>query len=261
MSRKAIISTAVAPIHKEPIFSSEMITQALIWEFVEVIEESNDWVYVLMDDGYNGWLHSFYLCQSEFLSYKFQYLIKRSTPIYREQHKIDSVVSILSFGSRIPIFQELDASYKIVLPDGGFAYMDKQVKSDVHDRKSIVKLAISLQRVPYLWGGKSSFGYDCSGFVQMVLKVNNILIKRDARIQLETKGLEKININQALPGDLIFFSDNDIINHVGFLIEGGKIIHCSGQVKIESIIEGESDYNDKLGKLSKTIMSISALLD
>jgi len=261
MSRKAVISTAVAPIHKEPSFLSEMVTQVLIWESVQILEESDNWAHVIMADGYNGWLHSFYFCQSEALVSNFQYLTKRVTPVYRELDNIDTIVSILSFGSKIPICEKLDTYSKIYLPDGSFAYMDYQEEIDAYNRQSIITLAESLQGVPYLWGGKSSFGYDCSGFVQMILKVIDISIKRDASLQMDTNDLVKIDMNQAQPGDLIFFSNNNIINHVGFIIDEGKIIHCSGQVKIESIIEGNSNFNEKLGNLSKTIMSISGLLD
>ena len=141
-----------------------------------------------------------------------------------------------------------------------YANKDNQKTLVTDIRESIIDLAKSLKGVSYLWGGKSSFGYDCSGFVQMVLKVANVYIGRDSSLQMDTKGLVKININQAQPGDLIFFSNNNIINHVGFIMDEGKIIHCSGQVKIESIIEGTHNFNNKLSKLPKIIMSIDGLL-
>ena len=114
--------------------------------------------------------------------------------------------------------------------------------------------------VPYLWGGTSSFGYDCSGFVQAVLKVIGLSIKRDTSQQINHEGLEEVGMLDGKPGDLMFFSENENINHVAFLIGEGKIIHCSGQVKIESIKDYHKEFNRKLYQYDKRIMSISNII-
>ena len=136
-----------------------------------------------------------------------------------------------------------------------------QMEISPKNRSDIIKVAQNLFGVPYLWGGKSSFGYDCSGFVQMVLKTAGISIKRDCIQQVKDEKLEDISISDADPGDLIFFSENNCINHVAFIAGEGKIIHCSGEVKIESIIEGESGFNNKLSALNHTFRSISKVVN
>ena len=73
--------------------------------------------------------------------------------------------------------------------------------------------------------------------------------------------IEDISMNDASPGDLMYFSENDCINHVAFIAGEGKIIHCSGEVKIESIIEGEPGFNNKLATLDHTFRSISKVVD
>ena len=159
--------------------------------------------------------------------------------------------------------QAYDTSHnylKIYLPDGKTGYIKPQKQVVQTSREIIIELATSLLAVPYLWGGKSSFGYDCSGFVQMPLKTAGIRIQRDTSLQIKTKKLKKIHLDEAEPGDLLFFLENNRTNHVAFLLGGGKIIHCSGQVKIESIIKGDSGFSKQLNQYDKIAMSIDGLI-
>ena len=95
----------------------------------------------------------------------------------------------------------------------------------------------------------------------MVMKTAGISLARDTGEQIQTEGLEEISINEAQPGDLIFFSENNRINHVGFSLTGGKIIHCSGEVKIESLNNGEAGFNSILNKLAHATFSISKVIE
>ena len=88
-----------------------------------------------------------------------------------------------------------------------------------------------------------------------------ISIPRDTGLQIKTDWLEEISITDTQPGDLIFFFVDNQINHVAFTIGEGKIIHCSGEVKLESIIEGEPGFNRKLAKLDHTLTSISKMVN
>ena len=94
----------------------------------------------------------------------------------------------------------------------------------------------------------------------MVMKTAGISLARDTGEQIQTEGLEEISINEAYPGDLIFFSENNRINHVGFSLGGGKIIHCSGEVKIESLKEGDAGFNSTLHQLVYATFSISKFI-
>ena len=110
---------------------------------------------------------------------------------------------------------------------------------------------------PYIWGGKSSYGFDCSGFVQLVLSAIGVSIARDTGMQVKSQWLHEINMNEAKQGDLVFFAENKQINHVGFSLGEGKIIHCSGEVKIESINEGDAGFNQYLSQSIFKTCSIS----
>ena len=128
-------------------------------------------------------------------------------------------------------------------------------------RSKIIQLAKSLEGVPYLWGGKSSFGYDCSGFVQMVFKVAGIKLERDASYQIKNGMLEQVDYAETKPGDLIFFINDSKIVHVGIIIQNGFIIHSYGKVTIDSIIKESIKYNHFIGKLNKVYMSIENFID
>ena len=179
MSRQAVIFPAVAPVHKEPSFSSEMISQALMWETVKIQEDYENWYQIKMEDGYDGWIHSFYLKFRESLKVEHTFVTDRSVPLFYEIDNLSSIAALLSFGTYVPIDEKADDYLKIYLSNGKTGYMKPQKQIAKKSREIIIELATSLLAVPYLWGGKSSFGYDCSGFVQMALKTAGIRIQRD----------------------------------------------------------------------------------
>ena len=257
MSRKAVISTAVASIHREARFSSEMVTQALIWETVEILKEERHWYHVRQEDGYEGWIYRFYIIENQQSFANWIILKDRFIPFITTHNKT-SKDRFLSFGSRIPVIEEDTQFISIALPDGKLGKIPAQNSITLQSREQLIKLAKSLLGTPYIWGGKSSYGFDCSGFVQLVLSTIGISIARDTGIQVKTDWIQEINVNEAKQGDLLFFAENKQINHVGFSLGEGKIIHCSGEVKIESINEGDAGFNQYLSQSIFKTYSISA---
>ena len=260
MSRQAVILPAVAPVHIQPAFTSEMISQALMWENVQILEKYKNWCQIYMEDGYEGWIHTFFLYYREPLDEMFTFITDRAVSVFFDIDKPNSIAALLSYGTYVPMVEKTDDFINIYLPDGNTGYIGPQKQVVKTSRKVIIDLATSLLAIPYLWGGKSSFGYDCSGFIQMVLKTAGIYIQRDTSLQIKTKNLEKIHMDEAEQGDLLFFLENNRTNHVAFLLGEGKIIHCSGLVKIESIIEGEPGFNKQLSQYEKIVMSITGLI-
>ncbi len=126
MSRQAVILPAVASVHKEPSFSSEMISQALMWENVKIQETYENWHQIKMEDGYDGWIHSFYLHYSEPLAVEYTFVTDRYVPIYYEKDNESSIASLLSYGTYVPIADKIGDSLKIYLPDGNTGYMVSQ---------------------------------------------------------------------------------------------------------------------------------------
>ena len=260
MSRKAVISTAVAPVHSGATFTSEMITQGLMFESVSIQSEQDNWLNIKMEDRYEGWIHNFYVSESRVNCQNSIIVTDRYAPLRLQREKDSQIIALLSFGTVVPLIEQTSGYCTIQMINGEEAFIPAQQEISRQSRSDILTLATNLFGVPYLWGGKSSFGYDCSGFIQMVLKTAGIYIQRDTSLQIKNKTLEKIQIDDAEPGDLLFFLENNRTNHVAFLLGEGKIIHCSGEVKVESIIEGEPGFSTQLNQYEKIAMSIDRLM-
>ena len=256
-----VISAAVAPVYKEAGFTSAMVTQGLMWESVSILDKKENWCRVNMEDGYEGWINSFYLSEPQINSQSYLTITNRCTPIRSQRARDSQIVTLLSFGTNVPILEKTSEYSRIQLINGEEGFIPMQQEISERNRNDIIKLATYLIGVPYIWGGKSSFGYNCSGFVQMILKTVGISMPRDTGLQIKADLLEEISISDTQLGDLIFFSEDNRINHVAFFIGDGNIIHCSGEVKLESITEGELGFNSTLAKLKHTYRSISKMVN
>ena len=126
-------------------------------------------------------------------------------------------------------------------------------KKSIHE---LISYAKSFIGTPYLWGGKSSLGFDCSGFVQTVFKMTGIDMPRDASQQILRENLYDIDYCDAQTGDLLFFMEGNYVNHVAIYLGNQEIIHSSGSVKIENLAD-----NDKLYKKMYKVMSIKNLFN
>jgi cell wall-associated NlpC family hydrolase len=119
--------------------------------------------------------------------------------------------------------------------------------------------ALLYLNAPYVWGGRTPFGIDCSGFVQMVYKMKKIKLLRDAS-QQASQGEVISLLGEAEPGDLAFFDDAEgKITHVGLLIDRSHIIHCSGKVRID-VLDHEGIYNEAVQKYTHKLRLIRRIV-
>ncbi len=212
----------VAPIRLIPNHRAEMSSQLLFGEKCNVAEiDKNGWLQIICkDDGYNGW------CQQGQLN-----LIDEKEFIAQDLYTVDWSNEIVFDGNPmiVPMGSLLSQNN---LPNNIGLWQTNQMLANAETVKAF---AYKLLNTAYLWGGRSAFGIDCSGFAQLIYKYLGIKLKRDAHLQAE--GGEVVNFLQECKcGDLAFFDDEDgEIIHVGILLNSDKIIHASVKVRIDNI--------------------------
>ena len=218
------IQVPVMPIRAEARDASEMVTQGLAGELVEWLEAGErDWVRVRCAwDGYEGWCDRKQISQSpDKQEYRWFCLTQNMTCFDRLD---DGATLWLSMGCRLAVASEEDGSYRL----GGWTLSKRGLLPSW--APDPVAAAESLLGVPYLWGGRSATGVDCSGLVQLVFGLTGIKLPRDASQQIAV-GAE-VDLGQEERGDLAFFAnDQGAIVHVGILCSPVEILHAAGEVR------------------------------
>ena len=202
--KECIVKTSNAPLYFEPTFKSEMVSQALIWEYLNIVDYHENWYEIEQWDKYKSWVHKSYVIQNNFkknIKNEYEWCFLKEF-IYR-----DSI--LLSFGSYLPIFSyNKNNSINILLPDQSQIIIDRNkliFNNDFLSRMDLVSVAKSLLGIPYLWGGKSSFGYDCSGFIQSLFRLKEIFLPRDCSEQVKSSVIKKKITNDVSICDLILY--------------------------------------------------------
>lgn len=219
-----ICDLSVMPIRKEGSHTSEMVSQLLYNELYEVLDEKPGWYLIKsMEDQYEGWIQGIQhhaATDEEALAFQSQmrYIVDQPELDYQGRH--------LSMGT--VLYESVPGT---MTPPGRFV------------PAMMIEFAQKFLDVPYLWGGRSIFGIDCSGFVQLCARAAGKLLPRDASQQIQEGELVYF-LPEVQPGDLAFFGNEEgKIVHVGMMLDSERIIHCSGQVRI--------DYLDQTGIFNK----------
>lgn len=232
---QGICLLSVAGMRAEPSHQSEMVNQMLFGDLFEVVRKYKDWLWVrLLYDDYRGWIS---LNQATELSEE-HFLQLREAPFAVAADLIQILEDInlktsiaLGAGSTLHNFKKWGFS----VAGNTYKYFGK-VHEKVHSQpRQLTEYAIMFLNTPYLWGGRSPFGVDCSGFMQLVFKMGGIWLPRDTSQQVDCGEVVDL-IHEALPGDLLFFGEQDKpITHVGMLLAEGLIIHAHGRVRVDVI--------------------------
>lgn len=241
-----IAHISIIPMRIEPNDRSEMVNQILFGEHYKVIEKRAKWLKVrLAHDNYEGWI-----CYNQYLKIdKSQFISLSEETQYYNYNLIDALdtddgdIIPIGLGSTLPFYNE-----EYCLINGSIFHFEGAHKPcKKHTKKDIVDTAFMYLHAPYLWGGRTPMGIDCSGFTQMVYRLNNRTIPRDASQQVKL-GITLSFIEEAEPGDLAFFDDSEgNIIHVGIILENNHILHASGKVRIDRI-DQQGIFNKEQGK-------------
>ena len=231
---KYYCSVSVSPIRTEVSEQSEMSSQILYGETCEIIETEGLYSKIKMDfDEVEGWVNSSVLKKNVEIS---KNVISQTFGLF----DLPEGRSLLSIGSEVSFAAE--------------NFVDTN-----NLRESLVETAKKFLNVPFLWGGRSFFGIDDSGFVQLLYKVHGITLPRDPE-QQALQGTARDFVEESEAGDLAFFEDAEgNINHVGLVLSPFEIIHVSGKVRIDSL-DFSGIYNAEQNKHTHKLRFVKTLL-
>ncbi|MCX6379184.1 MAG: C40 family peptidase [Armatimonadetes bacterium] len=252
MQRYGVVTHNVVALRAEADAKSEMVSQALLGETVELKQKTGAFWLVGTEDGYAGWAYSEFILPyeegerwwGEVGENETKLRVIASTTAVRytpEPHT--AVLTQLVFGSVIVCPKWYGTLVPVYLPSRNAPrkyYVKRQDTLEergllVFDGKKAVLIAKEWVGIPYLWGGSTPFGFDCSGFVQAVYRYFGIVLPRDAYLQASAPCLEAVPLDSGIrEGDLLFFGSesdprNRGITHVGMAIGGGNFIHASSR--------------------------------
>lgn len=232
----AICPLSQVPVRLEPSDTSEMVTQILFGETFSILEERGNWLLISIHlDHYEGWIDrkQSVIVTDEFIekiNNSLHHVVIDKTAVCYSKN--DSTFILLGKGCHLPLL----ANNTFRLGDKEYTTINKgkAIPRKFHASK-IAATALDYLNTPYLWGGRSIMGIDCSGLVQVVYHMCGVNLPRDAA-QQALKGETIDFVDEVQPGDLAFFDNpaGEII-HVGIITAAGEIVHASGQVKIDKI--------------------------
>ena len=226
-----ICNLANIPLRIEPSDRSELVSQVLFGEHFTVLEHTQKWSRIhLVYDDYEGWIDNKQF--TKITEEQFEQLSKDS--IILNSDLIEYITSPKNILIPIPLGASLSFLNYETINTENFSFEGLKI-SGTKPKSNLINTAFMYMNAPYLWGGKTPFGIDCSGFTQMVYKLNGYKLFRDAS-QQASQGEALSFIEESESGDLAFF-DNDEGNiiHVGIIMDDNYIIHASGKVRIDRL--------------------------
>lgn len=235
---QAIVLHSVVPVRQEASECSEQLTQLLFAQVVTILEEQPRWTRVCLDeDGQIGWVDRKMIipmsdAEAQQVAKAAQQAIVRMPMAYAVSENNGQTIP-LTAGTHLPNYQ--DGRFDIL---GVSFRIDPQMVAEqplTMNASTWMETVRFFLNIPYLWGGKNALGMDCSGFTQVICSLFGRSLRRNASEQAQ-QGHEVSGLSHAQVGDLVFFDHEDgRISHVGILLDGERVIHCSGRVKVEKI--------------------------
>jgi len=254
-----ICALSIVPCRIEPADISEMVSQLLFGEIYRVLDERKNWVKVrAVHDGYESWIdrkQHYELKRDVFMELEKAPKTFSTELISLLESKQGNSFSPLVLGSVFPNFENnhVNISGLNFVFDGEVQHRTKV------SRNELIDTAFLYLNSPYLWGGRTPFGIDCSGYSQIIYRMCGIDLPRDASQQAEV-GDRLSFIEEATPGDLAFFDNKEgRITHVGILLGDNKIIHASGKVRVDRI-DHQGIFNDEMRDYSHHLRLITRVI-
>lgn len=258
-----VVSVSVANIRSKPDHPAEMATQAILGTPLRILKKDHGWYYVQTPDNYLGWTDDriVMMDDSAFAAWSARPKLIVTTEIgftRQSEEPAAGVVSDVVAGGILALAGETAGAFTVVYPDGRTAILprglgmpyDRWLAAAQDTPESIVATAHRFFGIPYLWGGTSAKGMDCSGYTKTVFFLNGVLLPRDASQQVFCG--EPIDTTGGIdlrPGDLLFFGfrataeRKERVTHVAISLGGKRFIHASSDVRVNSLAPSDTDYS------------------
>ncbi|HEX6791391.1 MAG TPA: SH3 domain-containing C40 family peptidase [Candidatus Krumholzibacteria bacterium] len=257
-----LVVSGVADVRREPSHPSELVSQIIFGDTVIPLRTDGDWVLARLDDGYIGWIRDWHLKpwtrqkRDEFASRSAHRIRPNHAEVLSAPEASAPPIAQLVVGTPVAAPEPPVKGWLAVeLADGRRGHLRRaQIERTPHGRATPQRLArtgLRFAGVPYLWGGTTPNGFDCSGLMQRIFRLNGVILPRDSDMQARI-GLDRLPADPAAaqPGDLLFFGRSaDAITHVGLVLPDRTFLHAYGQVIVNSLDTGSERYSERLASI------------
>lgn len=253
-----LVVSSVADLRREPEHASELLSQAVMGESLEELKRKGDWLLCRFEDGYTGWVRSWYVKRVDVETaedYKERcnsMVVANVGYVYSEPSDGSLPMSEAVSGTRLHV-QDCKARFcRVELPIGRYGFIKEKdvemIRSGLKpSAEGIVRRALHFLGIPYLWGGTSAKGFDCSGLIKRVFSMEGVSLPRDSDMMAKIGKLIPLErLEETRKGDLLFFGEGQKVSHVALYLGDGKFLHAYGEVKINSLSADSADYDEKL---------------
>jgi hypothetical protein len=247
-----ICSDSYIPLRKGPSHRAEMVSQILFGERFTITDSAANWLKVeTLFDEYSGWIDSFHGGYAGWKNAMQGIITGQMLTCMREDGSLMTLFpgsELFGLTNDLTVFNIGQQKY----------HLKGTQASHFTPHSSVMETAMQFLNAPYLWGGRTPVGTDCSGLLQSVFKVHGMALPRDTRIQA-TRGTTINFFSEAEPGDMLFFSgENEEISHTGILLDRQTVIHASGRVRADRI-DHQGIWRKETGKYTHMLRLIKRM--
>ncbi|MDD4857518.1 MAG: C40 family peptidase [Candidatus Krumholzibacteria bacterium] len=261
VTRPLWVVSSVADVRREGAHSAELVTQLIMGESAYALKAEGDWFLVRLPDGYHGWIRSWYVRETdarEIASYEAaaRTIVEGNIGYVLSEPDEESLpVSEAVAGTRLAAAPADGEFRAVALPGGKKGFMRGALLAEADerlrpDRDRLVRRSMRFLGIPYLWGGTTPKGFDCSGLVKRSFLMEGISLPRDSdRQALVGAMIPKERVDSLEPADLLFFGEGGKVGHVAISLGKGLFIHAYGEVRLNSLVPGDERYDERFSKI------------